>query len=189
MFKKFIFTIFAGFLFFTFTNTAYLQPNSNTNTNSSNTTVSEDNNRTNVQPVVENPRVKVIRDGLKSIADGSKELSGWCLLIIAASIAVIVKTSNFSPPKGKGIRSMYLLFIPGWLFLIISMYEGNFVARRFMAAALTSKLETLQEIGVAVNIDFASQLLMFQIGLIFFIIWLLIYLIWWTYYYEPKSEK
>ncbi|HVE59840.1 MAG TPA: hypothetical protein VNB22_23710, partial [Pyrinomonadaceae bacterium] len=125
---------------------------------------------------------------LKTIADGSKELSGWCLLIIAASIAVVVKTSNFSP-TGRGIRSMYLLFMPGWLFLVFSMYQGNLVARRYMAAALTSKLEILQEIGAAVNIDFASQLTMFQIGLAFFILWLLIYLFWWIYYYESKDEK
>jgi len=164
----------------------FSQSNSNTNTVSANPPTAEENKSV-TQPM-ENPRVKTIKEGLKTIADGSKELSGWCLLIIAASIAVIVKTSNFSP-TGKGIRSMYLLFMPGWLFLVFSMYQGNLVARRYMAAALTSNLETLQGIGTMVQIDFASQLSMFQIGLAFFILWLLIYLFWWIYYYESKDEK
>lgn len=163
----------------------FSQSNSNTNIVSVTPPVVEENKSAIPQ---ENPRVKTIKEGLKTIADGSKDLSGWCLLIIAASIAVIVKTSNFSP-TGKKIRSMYLLFMPGWLFLVYSMYEGNLVARRYMAAALTSKLEVLQDIGASVNIDFASQLTMFQIGLIFFILWLLIYLFWWIYYYQATDEN
>jgi len=123
---------------------------------------------------------KNLREGFKSMADGSSTLVGWGLTIIAASIITIVSTS-YLRPLNKKIRLIYLLFIPGWIFISLSIYFGNKISRRYIAAMLVTKTEYLDQIGEKINTEFGSQLLYFQIGLIFFSIWLLAFLLWWIF--------
>ena len=96
--------------------------------------------------------------GLEQINNGSAGLVTWALAIVAGSVATIVSTS-YLRPMNRAMRCIYLLFIPGWLFLGLSIYYGERISRRLMAAKLVPK-ENLQEIAKLVNLDFGNQRLM-----------------------------
>jgi hypothetical protein len=78
------------------------------------------------------------------------------------------------------MRYIYLLYIPGWLFLGLSIYYGEKISRRFMAAKLVPK-ENLSKIAKLVSQDFGNQRLMLEIGLLIFALWLVAFLIWWVF--------
>jgi hypothetical protein len=60
---------------------------------------------------------------LKVVADGSSQLVTWALALAAASVAAIVGSGYLRPSKAW--RRIYLLFLPAWLFVGISVYFGQ----------------------------------------------------------------
>lgn len=126
-------------------------------------------------------------DGLKIIVEGSQTLTGWSLIIIGGSIAVIVGTSYLRPKK-VAWRLPFLLFIPGWGFLSLSIYNGDKLSRSYMAAVLINNEKTLIEIGEAINAYYDAQISNFGYGLIGFAIWLLIFLLWWIFDKESIAK-
>ncbi|MGH9828802.1 MAG: hypothetical protein ACREDR_36735 [Blastocatellia bacterium] len=128
-----------------------------------------------------------IRDGAKVVSDGSGTMNGWSLLIIGASVTAIIGTSYLRPPK-ICFRLSYLLFIPGWSFLAASVYYGNRVSRRYMAAMLAKDDGILRETVQAMSHEFSSQIGFMQLGLIIFAVWLAIFLVWWVFY-GPQAEN
>lgn len=125
------------------------------------------------------PDDRNLRDGMKNMADDSRSVLGWGLTLMGASILAIVSTSYLRPLSRK-FRNVYLLFIPGWMLVAVSVYFGNKVSRRHTAATFAQNRRRLLEIGSLMNQDFDWQLSLFNWGLIVFAIWLLIYLIWWV---------
>jgi len=123
---------------------------------------------------------KNVGEGFKTIVEGSRVLNGWSLIIIAASIAAIVSTS-YIRPHNKRIRAIYLLFLPGWILLSWSVYYGDAVSRRYMAALMISDEKNLKQIGESINSDFSSQITLLQFGLLFFAVWLFWFLCWWVF--------
>lgn len=119
-------------------------------------------------------------EGFKTILDGSNTLTSWSLTIIAGTILTIISTSYFRPVNLR-IRSIYLLFIPGWICILISCYQNNLISRRFMAAVFTRNNGIVLKIAGQVNIAFSEQLKYFKIGILFFSIWLVLFLLWWIY--------
>jgi small-conductance mechanosensitive channel len=117
--------------------------------------------------------------GLEQINNGSAGLVTWALALVAGSVATIVSTS-YLRSMNRVIRCIYLLFIPGWLFLGLSIYYGERISRRFMASKLVPE-ENLHKIAKMVNQDFANQRLLLEIGLLIFALWLVIFLIWWVF--------
>ena len=117
--------------------------------------------------------------GLEQVNSGSAGLVTWALAVVAGSVATIVSTS-YLRPMNRAMRSIYLLFIPGWFFLGLSVYYGERISRRLMAAKLVPR-ESLSEIARFVNQEFGKQRLMLEIGLLFFALWLVIFLIWWVF--------
>lgn len=128
---------------------------------------------------------RYLREGLKVIAEESRNLTGWGLAIIGASVIAIASTSYFRPPS-KRVRLTYLLFIPGWLLIGLSIRDGEKVSRRFAAAAFAQKRDTLVQIGDFINNGFGSQLTYMQWGLGFFSLWLLVFILWWVFGDVPK---
>lgn len=126
-------------------------------------------------------------DSFKIIAEGSQTLTGWSLMIIAGSIAVIVGTSYLRPNKGVW-RLPYLLFIPSWFFISLSIYNGDKISRSYMAAVLINNEAKLMEIGQAINAYYIAQLSNFRIGLIGFAIWLFIFLLWWIFVFDKAPQ-
>jgi hypothetical protein len=129
-----------------------------------------------------------LREGLKSMAENSRNLMGWGLTIIGGSILAIISTS-YMRPLNRRIRLVYLLFIPGWILVGLSLYYGDSISRRYTAAAFMISRERVSDIGSLMNRDFGSQLTFFNYGLVVFSIWLLIYLVWWVVMDLPQAEK
>ena len=73
-----------------------------------------------------------ILEALQAVAARSDAMVEWALLVVAGSIAAIVSTSYIRPQVLRP-RLIYLLFIPAWLALAVSLYFGDQVARRHLA--------------------------------------------------------
>ena len=102
----------------------------------------------------------------------------WALAVVGGSIATIVSTSYLRPKK-RLIRYAYLLFLPGWIFLGLSIYYGDQISRRYMASMFVSK-EKIGEIAKMINQDFGCQRFMLSVGLLIFALWLVLFLLWWV---------
>ncbi len=129
-----------------------------------------------------------LRDGLKSMAENSRNLMGWGLTLIGGSILAIVSTSYMRPLSRK-IRFIYLLFIPGWVLVGCSLSYGDSISRSYTAATFMTGRQRLSEIGRAMNGDFFWQLTLFNYGLIVFSVWLVIYITWWVVVDLPSPGK
>jgi hypothetical protein len=129
---------------------------------------------------------KFLQDGLSALSTGATTLTGWSLAILGATVAGIV-AGEFLRPAAK-VRYIYLLFIPGWLLLGVSIWYGDKVTRRLAAAAFTDNQETLRSIGNAMNSEFADQRWYFQLALLAFGCWLICLLIWWVFA-KPQSKQ
>jgi hypothetical protein len=121
-----------------------------------------------------------LREGLKGMADDSKTLTGWALAIIAASIVAIASTSYLRPLSRK-VRAIYLVFIPGWIFISLSVYYGDQLSRGYTAAIFARSRDRLLAIGLNMNIEFGSQLTYLNIAFMVFAVWLLAFILWWVF--------
>lgn len=114
---------------------------------------------------------------MKLAADGSSTMATWALSTIAGSVAAIVSTSYLRPADRK-FRRIYLLYLPAWVCLGISIYWGHQLDRRHIAAHFVppARLETIAEL---MNGDYFWQQDFLAIGLAFLGVWLACYLVWW----------
>lgn len=138
---------------------------------------------------VENEEAQAIRargrrEAFKIVADDSRTLVGWCLTIIAASVATIVSTS-YLRPRSKKVRLAYLLFILGWILCFLSMYYGDRVAGGYRAS-LFANSDFLFEIGRDINSNFIQQIRFLYVGLSVFFVWLILFLLWWIFSDEAE---
>ena len=119
------------------------------------------------------------REAIRAAVDGSATMVTWALSAIGGSIIAIVSTSYWRPADVR-VRSIYLLFFPAWIVLARSMYLGDKIARRNIAARFVSP-DMLQEIARGLNLDYMNQQTSLSIGLSFLGLWLACYLLWWIY--------
>lgn len=126
-------------------------------------------------------------DALKLVAKSSATLITWALSVVGGSVAAIVSTS-YLRPKNPKVRLIYLLYLPGWLFLGLSVYFGDrvsrhYVASRFVAAhgSDASAYDKVLAIGQKMNADYISQQNMLMLGLLMFGAWLSLFLLWWVF--------
>jgi hypothetical protein len=122
------------------------------------------------------------------MSDDSRTLTGWCLAIIAASVVAIASTSYFRPASQR-IRSIYLLFIPGWLLIALSILNGDTISRRYTATAFAHKHQVLLDAGQLMNHEFGNQLTFLHVGLGCFSAWLLVYILWWVFGTPPARTN
>ena len=119
----------------------------------------------------------------------AQSLTGWSLLIIAGSIVVIVGTS-YHRPQTLWVRLIYLLFLPGWIFLVRSMNYGVSVQRVYLAYLFTNLTEEkIKQFKDTMREDSLNQIRSIEIALIFFVVWLVLYLIWWLFNRDPQPGK
>jgi hypothetical protein len=171
------------------TNSASNTPSKNGNSNQIDTASKNPASNTLIQKESTTPtesRPKVMRDGFKVMADNSQTLIGWCLAIFGATILALISSSYIRPPN-KDVRLIYLLFIPGWIFIGFSAYCGNLLARYYMVAIQkfspkeSELILKLRDAGWYIDFAYGKQLLFLQIGLIVFAVWILIFLVWWIF--------
>jgi len=122
-----------------------------------------------------------------SVVSFSQSLSQWSVLIIGGVTALLLGNSHISPTK-KVARSIYLLFLPSWGFLLWSIFMGVKVQRNFLALKLLSNAD-VSAIKVELNHHMSRQLTLMETGLCFIGAWLLCYLIWWVFCREEKGEQ
>jgi hypothetical protein len=116
---------------------------------------------------------------LKVVVDSSTTMTAWALSLVAASIAAIVSTS-YLRPSNERVRLIYLLYLSGWLFLGVSIYFGDRVSRRYVAAQFVNE-GVLRTIAEKVNRDYGCQQTVLMIGLLTFGLWLTLFLLWWIF--------
>lgn len=179
--RVFLIVLLIGFAFCAVTFGAQSQASSPTASDHPNMPASQDGNvNTQANHAINSGRIKTLKDGFNTIAEGSRSLAGWGLLIIAASVAAIVGTS-YIRPIDRRVRCVYLLFVPGWVFVARSIYYGDQISRRHMAALFANSETSLSDIGFAINSDFGKQLWSLRAGLIVFFVWLVFFLFWWIF--------
>lgn len=103
---------------------------------------------------------------LKEIADSSAQLSTSALAIFGGSVAAILGTS-YRRPLQLGWRLPFLLFVPGWICLGYSLYLGNVISGRYLAATMVKQSEWMT-IAARVNDDYGSQREWLLASLMFF---------------------
>jgi len=116
-------------------------------------------------------------NGITSVVTSSNTITTWSMSVIGASLLAILSTS-YHKPIGKWSKLIYLLYIPGWIYLALSIKLGNDIVRGGIMATLDQS--KIPEIVSNMNDEFSDQQHYFNLGLIFFGTWLLLYLSWWV---------
>lgn len=122
-----------------------------------------------------------------AVAASAQTIMGWALLIIGGTVLALLQRSYMRSNKLQ-IRLIYLLFVPGWIFLARSIYSGTRVQGVYLAALLTSRPDP-RRLKFTINSDFADQISNLMYGLSFFSLWLLAYLLWWIFTTEDLADK
>lgn len=131
-------------------------------------------------------KIETILIAFDKIALESKSITSWCFTIIGASILTFISTS-YSRPNELKYKLAYLLFIPGWILLTLSISFGNEISGNILAANLFPKSEKIMIILSSINENFHCQQTYFKNGLSFFVVWLILFMIWWIFIDKPKS--
>jgi len=118
---------------------------------------------------------------------GATTLNGWSLGILGATVAGIV-AGHFLRPGAKA-RWLYLLFIPGWVLLGLSIWYGDKVTRRLAASGFTEDHERLRQIAELMNSEYAAQRALFEFALLVFGCWLVCLLLWWVFADETFKQS
>ena len=66
---------------------------------------------------------------VKTISESSNIINEWSLNIIGATLGAILSTSYIKPVR-KLWKLIYLLYMPGWYFLILAIQNNNCLNRR-----------------------------------------------------------
>jgi len=119
----------------------------------------------------------------------AQSLSQWDLLIIGGSMVVIL-SSDYYRPATRGVRAAYLLFLPAWALLALSIYKGIAVQGAYVAylvAARQNNIPHIETIAADMNTDTNLQIAYLKWALAFFALWLVIYVLWWIF--SGKSKR
>lgn len=127
-------------------------------------------------------------DILSTIAQSSSTLVGWSITILGGTFLVIL-SSSFNRPSSLLFRLTYLLFVPAWIHLFLSINKGDSISGRVVAARIAEAKfpERIVDIMSEINLDLASQRSYFSYSLFFLVLWLLSYLLWWIF--SPNKEE
>jgi hypothetical protein len=125
-----------------------------------------------------------IVESLKSVADHSNDLSNWAILMIAGSIAMVVGTSYLRPQE-RNVRLAYLVFVPAWFLLAISILAGRDVKGGYLASTIVVEKYLFGTVSCA-NAALSRQIDFLFYAVALLSIWLLVFLHWWVF--SPRTE-
>ena len=118
---------------------------------------------------------------IKSIESGSSKISAWSLSIFGGSLLAILSDSYIHPTT-TNLKMIYLIFILGWIFIGVSIFNGKEISGSAIASELhKDDLDQLAAIFKKCNSCYAKQLRFFNLALLVFGIWILLYLFWWIF--------
>lgn len=116
--------------------------------------------------------------GIKAIVDSANSIITWSLSLLGGSLLAVLSTSYIRPVKGRA-KFFYLLLVPGWVLIMLSVKNGNDTIQSGIMGALNPNL--FMQVVQAMNQTYSDQLKYFYWALLFFGAWLLCYLIWWLF--------
>jgi hypothetical protein len=125
--------------------------------------------------------------GLKFLEAGialATTLNSWALVMVGGSILAILSTSYYRP-KRLLFRASYLIFVPAWVFLSLSLRAGTRVQGVYLAA-MYSHHPNMDKLRDAQNADLVSQQQFMWLGLGTFGLWIVLYLAWWIFNQESN---
>ena len=125
----------------------------------------------------------------ESVQALAQSISQWNLLIIGGSMVVIVSTSYYRPDTRR-VRTAYLLFLPAWAFLALSIYKGIKVQGSYVAYLLAARENNgllISTIAHDMNADITRQIAYLEWALLFLAGWLVIYILWWIF--SAKAQR
>jgi len=114
-----------------------------------------------------------------SVISFSQSLSQWAVVVIGGTAALFLGNSHVRP-WNMLVRLIYLLFIPAWIFLLLSTWMGVKVQRNFLALKLLQQTDP-SATKIALNNHLRCQLSFMQVGLTWVGLWLGCYLFWWIF--------
>ncbi|MBV6644110.1 MAG: hypothetical protein KI790_01595 [Cyclobacteriaceae bacterium] len=123
-------------------------------------------------------RIEQLSAAIDEIIRSSEVMVSWSLAVIGGSILTIISNSYNRPLNLYG-RLIYLLFIPGWIYLGQSLFVFQELSGFGIGAKLQPSYENLKATVLQLNTLYASQSEKLLTGFIFFGAWLGIYLTFW----------
>lgn len=123
----------------------------------------------------------------ESIVSSSQLHITWALALFGGTVATIIGTSHISPNNLKA-KLIYLLFIPSWILLSVSIWYGDLVSRNHLAAQFADKA-TQKEILREMNTNYFIQQQTLTYGVGCLAAWLVLYLIWWVFFRVNAKKR
>lgn len=114
----------------------------------------------------------------------SQSLTQWAYIVIGGSVAFLLHDLKYRP-KDRYVRHSFWIFVPGWIFLALSIYEGIRVQQRYVGRWM-SQNPPINDIVTKFNRHTFWQILFMEIGLFCFGAWLIFFLARWIIY-QDKS--
>jgi hypothetical protein len=114
---------------------------------------------------------------LESAVSFSQSLSQWAYIVLGGSVALLVRNLKLRP-RGALMRHSFWLFVPGWVLLFWSIYEGIQVQGARIAYLMSPNPQRTSTI-LSFNLHTHWQIQLMEWGLGVFAIWLLVFLIVW----------
>ena len=108
----------------------------------------------------------------------AQTLTQWAFVIIGGTIGVLLSTSHHRPPQ-RWVRTSYLLLVPAWILLSLSIKNGLMVQQAYLAALFSQAEAT--SVSAAMGDDARMQILQMELGLLFLSLWMALYLVWWIF--------
>lgn len=115
---------------------------------------------------------------LAPLSSLSETWTAWSLAVLAGSVILLVNTS-YRRPRTFAERCIFLIFLPAWAFLALSVAKGSVVQRRFAGALMTKNVS--KQVG-EIHAAAADQLQYLEVSLGFVVLWLLVYFAWWMFH-------
>jgi hypothetical protein len=112
----------------------------------------------------------------------SQSLSQWAYIVLGGSVAVLLKDLK-SRPKDKIIRHSFWAFIPGWVLLASSIYQGIRVQERYVSRWMNQN-PNMNDVILKFNRHTFLQIQFMEWGLLIFGIWLVVFLLRWIFHQE-----
>lgn len=127
----------------------------------------------------------------KNMNEISGELKDTSLTVLAGSIILLLGSDYVKPIQSKA-KLMYLLFIPAWISLAISIYFSSEIATINACIISFKNLDDIKALIFEQGGIYAAyryQSYSFLSGMLFLFIWLISYLLWWIYIENDNLKK
>ena len=116
----------------------------------------------------------------------SQSLSQWAYIVLGGSVAILCRDLKYRP-KDKAVRLSFCLFFPGWVSLIVSIYEGIRVQERYVARWMNPNPQ-INEVVAKFNFHTVWQIRCMELGISCFALWLVVFLARWIIRDEPRTD-